>query len=149
MTITADNLKAIAPYVASLTLAALFASDADGQPHICRAMAEAGITEPHDVAQFLTVTMLASNGFVNFTTATSGHVIAQSPVDWFREKAKDWFDLKMSDESRTWNWSCIVNHLGVKWAITGYDWPDTWQALDDVCAALGVENRMEEFALQN
>ena len=150
MEISRLQLATIAPDASVQTLNALFALDADGQPHICRAMNEAGITEPDDVAQFLAVTMLASNGFVNFATATgSGHILAQSPADWLRDKAKDWFDLKMSNESRTWDWSCIVNHLGVKWAINGYDWPDTWDALNRVCDVLGVENRSEEFALQD
>lgn len=149
MEISRIQLATIAPYAAPFTLNALFALDGDGQPHICRAMAEAGITEPDDVAQFLAVTMLASNGFINFATADGGHILAQSPVDWIRDKAKDWYDLKMSDEARAWDWSCIVNHLGVKWAINGATWPDTWQALDDVCDVLGVGNRMEEFALQD
>ena len=149
MEVTRIQLATIAPYAAPFTLDALFALDADGQPHIVRAMREAGITEADDVAQFLAVTMLASNGFVNFATADGAHVIAQSPVDWLRDKAKDWYDLKMSDESRVWDWSCIVNHLGVKWAINGYDWPDTWDALDSVCVVLGVNNRLEEFALQD
>lgn len=149
MEVTRIQLATIAPYAASFTLDALFALDADGQPHIARAMTEAGITEPDDVAQFLATASLASNGFVNFTHASGAHVLAQSPVDWFKDKAKDWYDLKMSDESREWDWSCIVNHLGVRWAINGADWPDTWNVLDRVCDVLGVKNRMEEFALAN
>lgn len=148
MEISRKQLATLAPYAAGFTFDALYALDGDNQPHITRAMAEAKITEPNDVAQFVACVLLASNGLVNFATATgSGVVLAQSPVDWIREKAKDWFDLKMSDESRAWDWGCIVNHLGVRWSITGADWPDTWEMLDRVCAELGIKNRMEEFAL--
>lgn len=145
MTISRIQLATIAPHAAPFTLDALYALDADGQPHICRAMTEAGITRPEDVAQFVAVTSLASNGFVNFATADGKHILAQSPVDWLRDKAKDWYDLKMGDESRVWDWDCIVNHLGTRWAINGYDWPDTWDTLDRVCRVLNIENEMEDF----
>lgn len=145
MTTTRQQFASCAPSATPETVDALFALNSDNQPTIHRILAEAGITEPAVVAQFLTCAHLASNGFTNFEQPVYG----LSAIDWLSARAREWFELKCTEMALEWDWRILVNVLDVKWAMEYMDWPQINETLADICAVLGIEDQSNNDVLED
>lgn len=142
--ITCAQFQQIAPNAMPETVDALFALNADGQPTIQRILGEHDITEPHVIAQFITALSLASDKFTNFNRPIFG----LSLLDWLTARAREWRETGANEEAADWCWAEIIDgEVGVMFALPTIYWNDVHKRLADVCAALGVEDRSEEFAL--
>lgn len=144
--ITRAQFQQIAPNAAPEAVDALFASGIGRQSPITRTLHQYGITEPHVVAQFLTALSLASDEFTNFNRPIFG----LSLIDWFTARAREWRDSGANEEAAEWDWIEIVDgYVGTMYAIPMIYWNDVHKRLAKVCAVLGVEDRSDEFALED
>ena len=136
----------IAPNATPEAVDALFASGIGRQSPITRTLHQYGITEPHVVAQFLTALSLASDEFTNFNRPIFG----LSLIDWVTARAREWRDSGANEEAAEWNWVGIIDgYVGTMYAIPMIYWNDVHKRLAKVCAVLGVEDRSDEFALED
>lgn len=157
MKITRKQFAAIAPMADAETVDALFAPSADGQPEIDRIMAECKITEPSVVAQFLTCCSLATDRFTKFHFGKLGVDI----VTWLSQpketsayqgeqgRARDFYDKKLVDDSREWDWQTVVDCCAVIFPIATCAWLGVNDRLAEVCAALGVTDKSEAGAISD
>lgn len=141
MTITPNQFRQLAPDATPATVDALFALDWRGAALINRITARHDFTDAA-IAQFLACASIASAGFTNFDKPIFG----VSAGNWLIRAARLWRDYGLDTDADGWNWQGIVSC-----ASTIFDAPDTaWLAVNDrlaaVCAALGVEDRSEQFA---
>lgn len=144
MQLTRQQFASCAPSATPATVDALFALNADNQPTIHRILAESGITEPAVVAQFITCAHLASYGFTNFDRPIYG----LSVIDWFAARAREWHDERIGREAAEWNWAGVLNHAGTLFGVPVMPYIEVHDTLAAICAALGVEDRSEEFAIE-
>lgn len=150
MTITFDQLQALAPYAMPPDLRAL-ADGEDCSNHLSTTLAVHGLTEPGVIAQFLTMCLLASDGLVKFVTPQplgSGRALFQTPEGWIDARAKDWQEWRLTEWAHEWD----INYIADKWAERfefARDYFQVWEKLQTVCDALGVENLSEKFALDD
>ncbi len=143
--ITRAQFQQIAPNAAPEAVDALFASNADGQPTIRRILDEHDITEPHVIAQFLACSYLASDGFTNFNHPAYGLSI----LDWLSARAREWFKLGCTKLAVDWDWLAVVSMVDVTWDFEYMDWSQINGALSAVSVAMGIEDRSDEFALED
>ena len=138
------------------TVEALFAPSADGQPEIDRILAECKITEPPVVAQFLACVSLATDRFTKFHFDKLGVDV----ITWLSQKketsaymgeqgrARDFYDFKLQASAREWDWQTVVDCCATLFPIAKCAWLEVNNRLAEVCAALGIEDQSEKFALE-
>jgi len=144
MTITRAQFVALAPAALPATVDALFAIDWRGAALLNRIAARHDFTDAA-IAQFLACASIASEGFTNFNRPFFGVTTG----NWLVRAARLWKNYKLDESANEWDWQGVA-----ECAATIFDAPDTaWLAVNDtlaaVCAALGVEDRSEEFALED
>lgn len=179
MNLTRKQFAAIAPMADAETVEALFAPSADGQPEIDRIMAECKITEPSVVAQFLACCSLATDRFTKFhfgklgvdiitwlsqpketstyvTQLTAAQIainlsgsgiIGSGEIE--QGRARDFYDKKLVDDSREWDWQTVVDCCAVIFPIATCAWLGVNDRLAEVCAALGVTDKSEAGAISD
>lgn len=156
MNLTRKQFAAIAPMADAETVDALFAPSADGQPEIDRILAECKITEPSVVAQFLACCSLATDRFTKFHFGQLGVDI----ITWLSQpketsaylgeqgRARDFCDNKLLSDASEWDWQGVVDCCATLFPIAKCAWLDVNNRLAEVCAALGIEDQSEKFALE-
>ncbi len=157
MKITRKQFAAIAPMADAETVDALFAPSADGQPEIDRIMAECKITEPSVVAQFLTCCSLATDRFTKFHFGKLGVDV----ITWLSQpketsaysgeqgRARDFYDYKLPSDAAQWDWQGVADCCATLFPIATCAWLEVNNRLTEVCAALGIEDQSEKFALED
>lgn len=154
MLISSEQFRAFAPEIADATLHTLFAETGCKRTHLQRAIEQHGLDAPHVAAQFLAVCWLLSNGYTNFATQAGEHVLAQSPDVWIWSQARR-FDGNRSadgmptsqillDAANDWEF----DYLCLQAEITNAhgNRAHGWRVLRDVCAALGVQYKLEDYS---
>jgi len=154
MLISPEQFRTFAPAASDATVHTLFAETGCKRTHIQRAIEQHGLDAPHVAAQFLAVCGLLSKGFTDFTTRKGERIEAQSPDVWIWSQARR-FDGNRSadgmptsqillDAANDWEF----DYLCLQAEITNAhgNRAQGWRVLRDVCAALGVECKLEEYS---
>lgn len=158
--ITRPQFEKIAPKADSETLNTLFSRNQELTTVLERGLTECKIIEPAVIAQFLACCSLATERFTQFHFGNLGVDV----VTWlFQRKqaspyigengeieqgrALSFFDFKLHEDAREWDWDTVVDHCAVTFPIPTCYWNDVHSRLAEVCAAIGIEDLSEKFAI--
>ncbi len=141
MIISPEQFQQFAPAAQPATVAALFATDWRGASLLNRITARHDFTDAA-IAQFLACASIASEGFTNFNKPFFGIHCGS----WLVRAARLWRDYGLDTDANDWNWQDIVSCASVLLDAPEVGWLAVNDTLAAVCAALGIEDRSEQFA---